>query len=67
MESLRILIVLLGLSLCALVTWLIWPGYTVGDRFYSYPVTGPLIATITGIWLVILSVTFIVVKKMKRK
>lgn len=49
MESLRILTVLLGLSLCALVTWLIWPGYTVGDRFYSYPVTGPLIATITGI------------------
>jgi hypothetical protein len=66
MERLRVLVFLLGLSVCLLGTWLIWPGYTADGRFYSYPVTGSLLATVAGGWLLILGVTVFVLKKMKR-
>ena len=66
-ELLRVLIFLLGVLLCVLITRLIWPGSTVGGQFYSYPVTVPLLAVVAGIWLVILGVTFLVVRRMNKE
>ena len=67
MQSLRVLVFLLGLSICLWGTWLIWPGSTVDGKFYSYPVTGSLLAVVASGWLVILGGTFLVLKKMKSK
>jgi uncharacterized membrane protein YwzB len=65
-ELLRVLIFLVAVLLCVLVTRLIWPGSTVGDQFYSYPVTAPLIAVVAGVWVLILGVTFWVMRRMKK-
>jgi hypothetical protein len=66
-EFLRVLVFMLGLSICLLGTWLVWPGYTVDGHFYSYPVTVALLAVLAAGWLFVLTVTFLVVKKMKSK
>ncbi len=67
MHLLRVLVLLLGLLICVWATWLIWPGYSVDGRFYSYPVSGSLLAMVASGWLVILGGTFFVLKKMKSK
>ena len=67
MKLLRVLIFLLGLGLCLWVTDLMWPGFRVGDHFNSYPVTGPLLAAVAGVWLLILGLTFIALKKMRKR
>ena len=64
---LRVLIFLIGILLCVLVTRLIWPGFTVGDQFRSYPVTAPLLAVVASIWLVILGLTFLVLRAMRKE
>jgi hypothetical protein len=65
MQLLRVLVFLLGLSICFWGTWLIWPGYTIDGRFYSYPVTGSFLAVVAGGWLFVLGGIFLVLKKMK--
>jgi hypothetical protein len=65
MELLRSLVFILGLAICICGTWLIWPGYWVHGRFYGYPVTLPLLATVGGGWLVVLGTTFLVLRRMK--
>jgi len=66
-ELLRVLVLLLGLLICILGTWLVWPGYTVDGRSYSYPVTGSLLAVLAVGWVFVLAVTFFALKAMKNK
>ena len=65
-DLLRVLVFLLGLSVCVSGTRLAWPGYWVDGSFYSYPVTGVLLAAVAGWWLVVLGVTFFVLRKMRK-
>ena len=63
----RVLVFLFGFSVCVLGTELAWPGYTVDGHFYSYPVTGLLLAAVAGWWLLVLGTTFFVLKKIGRE
>jgi len=65
-ELFRVLIFLLGLSVCILGTDLAWPGYWRDGSFYRYPVTGGLLAIVAAWWLVILGITFFVLRKIRR-
>lgn len=67
MKVLPVLMLVLGLSLCLLVTRLIWPGSWVGDHFYAYPVTAALFGVVACIWLSILAMTFVAIKKLSKK
>jgi hypothetical protein len=67
MRPLQILILLIGLSLCAAWTLLTWPGSSSHGHFYAFPVTLPLFGFWAAGWAVILIPTIYILRKKKLK
>lgn len=66
MRPLQIVILVIGLSLCAAWTFLTWPGSSSRGHFYPYPVTLPLFGFWVVGWTVILIATVIILRKTKK-